>query len=435
VRRLVCWAICLILILSVAVGVSAQQKVVRWLSGETDEKSVALHKQIIEEFEKLNPDIRVELELVATDEREQKIISDLFAGVPVGIIQVDSENIGYYALNGVLLALDDMIAEIGEDDFLPESRFMLNGHDWGMPYAGANIVLWVRTDLLEAAGLEEPKTWDELLEAARVLTTEDRYGIVLPGGQNNCTTLWTQMFINQAGGNVFDEDLNVTLDSPQVVRALEFYKQLAEYAPPGIASYSYGDQINAYVADRVAMAYYQGRMLSRIASDAPHLLEVSKAIKAPIDTTDMNFGSFVYYAIGANCEYPEAAKKFLQFLTTGDRALRNCMTVPGHMAPALRSVRELVATYDDPFVQEHMDTIQFLFDDQSTGFNEVVNSGGIQDNTVVRTGIVNPYYGLVRNYNVLSKMVQEVLYNGTDPAVAAARAQAELEELIREEQQ
>lgn len=141
--------------------------------------------------------------------------------------------------------------------------------------------MFIRTDLLEEAGLEIPTTWSELLATAKALTTDDMYGCCLPAGQNNCTTLWMNMFINMAGGNVCGEDLQPTLDTEYVVKALEFYKELAQYCPPGITSYGYSDQITAFCSGKAAISFYQGRIIARVYNEAPDLLDKYAVCEVP----------------------------------------------------------------------------------------------------------------------------------------------------------
>ena len=87
------------------------------------------------------------------DDREESIMADLYAGAPVDLITVDCESIGTYANAGILYPLDELIERIGEDDFIPGSRVQIDGHDYGFPYAGCSMQMFIRTDLLEEAGL------------------------------------------------------------------------------------------------------------------------------------------------------------------------------------------------------------------------------------------------------------------------------------------
>ena len=48
-------------------------------------------------------------------------------------------------------------------------------------------------------------------------------------------------------------------DDPAALEAVEKWVALTEYAPPGFESYSWGDQITAFVTGNAAMSVYAGR--------------------------------------------------------------------------------------------------------------------------------------------------------------------------------
>jgi multiple sugar transport system substrate-binding protein len=104
------------------------------------------------------------------------------------------------------------------------------GGFWGMPYHDGPQCLIYRRDLLEAAGIEVPRTWAEFHEAARALHAPDRerFGTVLalyPDGHNGfydfCIHVWTR------GGEVFDAQGRPDLVTPAAVAALDFIRGLA----------------------------------------------------------------------------------------------------------------------------------------------------------------------------------------------------------------
>lgn len=413
---------------------------ITFLSGETDEEQVLVTRAIIDAFEQANPGCKINLVLAGMDDREETIMADLYAGAPVDLITVDAESIGTYANAGILYPLDQLIADIGEDDFITGSRVVIDGHDYGFPYAGCSMMMYVRTDLLEANDLSIPTTWDELLTVAKALTKDGMYGACLPAGQNNCTTLWMNMFINMAGGNVCGEDLQPTLNTPEVEKALAFYKELAQYCPDGITSYGYGDQITAFCSGRSAITFYQGRVIARVFSEAPDLLDKYAVCEIPVpaDGADLQFGSYNYYALGKNTQNPELAMAFLKFMCTGQNAADFALSAPGHITPSLYSVKalltDIVTTSDIPSIAENADKIVFSYDHAASDktFNESANAGGVKGTTFERNGILNTNYAYVRQYNILSEMVQQVLINGVDPAAAAQAAQDNFTEVLED---
>ncbi|RIA43785.1 multiple sugar transport system substrate-binding protein [Hephaestia caeni] len=104
------------------------------------------------------------------------------------------------------------------------------GGFWGMPYHDGPECLIYRKDLLDAAGIAVPATWDDFHAAARALHAPDRdqYGTVLalfPDGHNSfydfCIHIWSR------GGEPFTADGRPAFTSPQAHDALDFLRMLA----------------------------------------------------------------------------------------------------------------------------------------------------------------------------------------------------------------
>ena len=104
------------------------------------------------------------------------------------------------------------------------------GGFWGMPYHDGPECLIYRRDLLEAAGIPVPMSWEAFHEAARRLHAPEqgRYGTVLalfPDGHNGfydfCIQNWSR------GGEPFDRDGRPDFTSPAAHGALDFLRGLA----------------------------------------------------------------------------------------------------------------------------------------------------------------------------------------------------------------
>lgn len=415
---------------------------VTFLCGETDEEQVEVVKGVIADFEKENPGCTIELVLSGQDDREQTILTELYAGGAVDIITVDSESLGAYTENGLLYPIDDLVSDIGEDDFIEGSRVIVDDHDYAMPYSGFSQLLYVRTDMFEEKNLEIPTTWDELLYAAEQLTDKEKgiYGMCLPAGTNNCTELWVNTFCLTGGVSLFDENMQPRLNDERVKSALKFYTDLCQYCPDGITSYGYGDQITAFLSGKCAMTIYQGRVIAKIAFEAPELIGKYDVVPIPggngLTVEDVQVGGYTYFAVGAGCKNPELAMAFLKYLCTGENAVSLAMSAPGHITPSLHSVADLLYDYldtsDDEIVKTSGDYIRKSYE-HATAENiiyEVGNAGCAKDGEITRTGVFNSNYAYIRSYNILSNMVQKVLINGEDVNQVCENAQKELEQII-----
>ena len=218
----------------VSTSALAQTKTVRFLHNETDPPSIEFYNKAIKEFEAANPDIKIEMEAVSTDGRLQKVLASINTKTMPEIFKLLPEERFEFARKGYLVPLDDVIAEIGSQDYVEGSLVPVEGKTYDIPYTLGNYgVLWQRDDLLKAKGLETPKTWDELKTAAKTLTEDGNFGFIFPAGKNRMTSIYLSAMIWNAGGTYFDKDLNVTFDNPGTVKALTFLKEMAAYSPSG----------------------------------------------------------------------------------------------------------------------------------------------------------------------------------------------------------
>jgi ABC-type glycerol-3-phosphate transport system substrate-binding protein len=122
-----------------------------------------------------------------------------------------------------------------------------------------SVMLFYRTDLLEAAGIEPPTTWEEYLAAAEALTTEDVAGSAMIGANDisNFLVDWYARFLGLGGqmtsGSKDDGTLEVHFDSPEGVAALQNMIDLLPYSPPGVTTHGFTEALDQFMAGNVAM--------------------------------------------------------------------------------------------------------------------------------------------------------------------------------------
>ncbi|MFI3172854.1 MAG: extracellular solute-binding protein, partial [Eubacteriales bacterium] len=104
-----------------------------------------------------------------------------------------------------LYPLNDLIDDIGRDTLSEAalSEGEADGVNYSIPLYSHAQVMWYRTDLLEAAGLEVPTTWEEFAYAAEVLTGDGIYGCSVPTGSSDLMgTRFLNFYVRSAGGSL-----------------------------------------------------------------------------------------------------------------------------------------------------------------------------------------------------------------------------------------
>lgn len=153
-------------------------------------------------------------------------------------------------------------------------------------------MLFYRADLYEEAGLEVPRTWEELKANAVALhNPPSMVGIVQRGARAATAVSWDYWpYLLSHGGSLFrDEgggDFFVTLNSPEALAALQTYIDIAKAAGPGnTASLDQTDLIQYMVTGRAAHAILTIAAQSQM-DDPNNSIVVGKIGYANLPTTE-----------------------------------------------------------------------------------------------------------------------------------------------------
>jgi multiple sugar transport system substrate-binding protein len=135
-----------------------------------------------------------------------------------------------------------------------------DGKQYSMPINAGTRMFFYRKDLLDAAGLKAPETWGELRAAAKALTTDGQYGMSMSAKSGAWNVLNWVPYLFAAGGNVWDEDRNITVNSDAGVAALDLWVDLVrndKVTPPGVASYAIDQNQAGMIDGSIAMASFE----------------------------------------------------------------------------------------------------------------------------------------------------------------------------------
>jgi ABC-type glycerol-3-phosphate transport system substrate-binding protein len=415
--------------------------VIRFYTDETDPTTQKVFQNIADAFAAKTPGVKVQMEYGGFDARQILIPAGVAAKEPPTISKLAAGEAMQFIAKGLTADLSDLVeATGGESAWAPNSlnSGKSQGGQYTIPSVGQQYrSLWVRTDLLEKAGLQPPTTWDEWKNVAAKLTGNGIYGVSIAGGMN----LWTQLtyvgFLWNTGETMFDKDFNVTLGGPGALAALEFYRDMVKYAPPDYASYSWGETVDGFVTGLCATQQYAARTLKRVYDNNPAILPGTHGVPMPKGPLGSEVGFIAWdpYVIfseqaGVGKENIAAAKEYLKFLLTGELALDWYGAVPGHQIPpyvALQKDPDLWTKH--PLFQSHKKEIEWQFYTDNA-MEDIMEAGAVITKDKVTVGSLNPYYAPVPTELPLAKMVQKVIVENEDPKVALTWGVEELTRVV-----
>lgn len=308
--------------------------------GYDSAKEDAFWKKHIKEFEKENPNIKINLTVESWDNVYTKWEQMLESG--------DTADIGYdcplvvvdYALQGKLLPLTDVVNNLGGEDAFTSSMsyFKSDGEWYGVPHGDASQVLLYRKDILKEAGYDAPpKNWDELIEIAKATTKDDVYGFGIFTGDTFYSCQMITGFMNAAGGKMLDKDGNLVLNSPENLKAFNFMNDLVKkykVVPESAVSWDHGDPANAVGLGKVAMAITWGgfgTLLEEMFPDTYEQIGFAKQPEGPGGRSGSWSGTGGFFMF-KEAKHPEEAKKFIEFMSRPELS-KEWATISGNVSP------------------------------------------------------------------------------------------------------
>jgi len=421
-----------VLALAAAVtGCAKSSTVLRWWSTQSSPAQVAAYEYQIEAFEASHPGVEVRFERLS-DEGYGAQLAAAFAGgnVPNVVTHLPSFAVADYWQAGLLQPAGGLITAVGKDRFIDGANRIYQTDD-GLHAAtclgntAANM-LWLRKDLMEKAGIDTPpRTWDELRTAAARMQGDGIYGAPLPYARNSMTTLVIIGFIHQAGGSIFSPDLDVAIVSDATIDALEFYRSMREYCPPGATNYSWGESLTAFVSGATATGLYSGRVLINVGQQNPQLADQVTCVPYPtisVDIAPWTYNDFPSVFVPTAAQNPELSLALAASLYEPTGYIRQMNATPGHVLPVLKDVDNDPAYLSNELVRKYSQEIDFMGQAAAAGHNLG------RETTAHRS---NSRAGAIVQSGVLAEMVQRVVLNDEVPRLVLQDTAAKIEQLMR----
>lgn len=186
--------------------------------------------QLIEEFEKQNPDLQVELVTAGKNYEEvaQRFNAALAGGDLPDVIVASDVTWFNFALNEATTPLDELWEQNGvdADSYVDTLRddYLYNDMHYGMPYARSTNLMYWNTDDLKAAGLPTdrgPESWQEFDEwAAKIKAELNKPALTVPDGSNYLD--WYFQGMVWAFGGAYSDEWKPMFSSPETIEAGKF---------------------------------------------------------------------------------------------------------------------------------------------------------------------------------------------------------------------
>lgn len=216
---------------------------------------------IVEAFEKANPDVTVNVSGEAVAEHLQKLSIAAQSDTLPDIFWVYKSNAEQMQESGLLLNLAPVLDELQLTDSFPEStvkNFSADDVIYGVPYQGLLTGLWVNKKILADNGIEMPKSYDDLLAAAKALN-EKGVTTISNGANQSSFSVWSFLtMLERFGyGDKVDGllDGSVAYTNDDFLRLYEHIDELRKAGafPSNVSTQTYQQAVDQFTSGKAAM--------------------------------------------------------------------------------------------------------------------------------------------------------------------------------------
>ncbi|WP_372469125.1 extracellular solute-binding protein [Microbacterium maritypicum] len=282
------------------------------------------YSDIVAEFEKENPDVKVKVESVLNDAYKDKVkVVAGSANAPDVLFTWSGSFVDELVSNDALLDLGPWLEKDTEfrDSFYPSqlAAFTVDGAPYGLPVGMQSKLFFYNKEVFEELGLEVPTTWDEFIDVLEAIKDAGLTPIEY-GAQEQWTIAHYVGTLNQ---RVVDPEVFAADQDPATgeftdegyVEALERFQELATYMNDDLAAVGHEVARNAWIAGDAPIMYMQSAEVGYF-GDAQfeygtfNFPEVEGGKGDPNELTGAPEG----FAISKTTKHPEEAERFLEFL-------------------------------------------------------------------------------------------------------------------------
>jgi multiple sugar transport system substrate-binding protein len=336
-----------------------------------------------------------------------------------------------------------VVKALGADTFSDRALELTRDGDTqlSVPSDGWAQLLFYRTDLFQAAGIEAPTSLDSIAAAAKALDSDSVAGITIATAPGDGFTQQTFEHVALANGcELVGKDGKVTLDSPECVESLDWYTSLArDYSVAGNQDV---DTTRAtYFSGGAAMVIWSSFLLDELAglrNDAlptcaecaadPSFLAkntgIVSGIEGPNGSEPASYGEIVSWAImdGAADSTQDLVEWMMSDAYTDWLAI-----APEGKEPTRTGSADNPTEYADAWksLEAGVDT---KADHSSVYPADVLDTVAAAPDSFDRWGLPQgqgPLSGAVSGQLVIPKAISEILNSGLSPEDAAKRAAKE----------
>jgi putative chitobiose transport system substrate-binding protein len=281
---------------------------------------------IINSFEKKNPEISVRWIDIPWEAMESKILTTVSAKTAPDVVNLNPNFASQLASRNAWFNLKSHVSPEVQRQYLPKiwQASTLGDVSFGIPwYLTTRITLYNKKLLSQASLTTPPKTFAELAEFAKTFHNKTgKYAMFVtfvPGDSGEVLESLVQM-----GVQLVDKQRKAAFNTPEGVAAFSYWVNLYqnELLPPEVLTQGHRHAIDLYQSGQTALLSSGAESLTSIENNAPTITKVSAAASQITGKTGKKSVAVMNLIIPRDTNKPDDGIKFALFVTNTENQLR-----------------------------------------------------------------------------------------------------------------
>lgn len=290
-------------------------------------------EEVIKEFEKQNPSIKIKVEAVADEPMKDKLRVVMGGGdVPDITFSWSGEFARKFVHSGSAMDLTEYLNNDPEwkNSFIQASLepFVEQGKNYGIPLRFNGKFFVYNKSIFEKYNLQKPQTWNEFLHVLDTLKNAGETPIILgnasPWASIHYLTGLNQKLVDSETRNKDYEPLTGEFTDPGYVQALEYLKELQDkgYFIENVNSSSHDMATQLFLSGKGAIMYFELEEFQTIEDAIPGQWDFFQMPEITEGKGNQNYitGAPDGFIVSSKTKHPEEAIAFLKFLTSKENA-------------------------------------------------------------------------------------------------------------------
>ncbi len=266
---------------------------------------------VISEFEKQNPDIKINWIDVPFSEGEKRTLASVLSDNPPDLINLNPDFSALLAQRGALYEIDTKYTKDFNQAILETLKY--NGKLYSIPWYATSAITIYNKELVKKAGIKIPHTYSELEQIAPQIRKTGAY-VMLPNITENDTML---RILNKYG--VTSSNIN----SDKSIYVFNYFKNLyqKDLIPKESITQTHREALEKYMAENIVFFQAGANFLTMIKENAPSTYKKTDVAPQFVGDLGQNDFSLMNFVIPERAKHKEQALKFALFLTNEENQI------------------------------------------------------------------------------------------------------------------